>query len=152
MHDDERDGMAFDLDAYLEEASLTDGQRRRLRLFQSVEREACARVEALCEGSGLEVTDVAALIIGPTAPEVFFGPGIDRMISVVLGHRSRIYALLHAVLPPLFDAEIDPYADLFAPAPDRCIRVLIIDEESLTVLSYGTFVTVRIDPANRAVA
>jgi hypothetical protein len=32
------------------------------------------------------------------------------------------------------------------------VRVLIVDEESITLLSYGAFITVRLDPARRAVA
>ena len=32
------------------------------------------------------------------------------------------------------------------------LSVMFVDEESITVLSYGTFITVRINPARRAVA
>jgi hypothetical protein len=152
MHDDDSDGEACDLDAFLESPSLTEGQKRRLRLFRSVERGVCARIEALCELRSLEVVDVAALILSPSAPEILFRGQGERLINVVLGHRSRIYALLHALLPPVAGAPGDPYADLLEEAPDQCVRVLIVDEESITVLSYGTFITVRIDPARRAVA
>jgi len=152
MHDDASDGTAVDLDVYLNDASLSEGQRRRLGLFRSVESGVCSRIESLCERSGIEVTDVAVLVIGPSAQEAFFGWGGERVINVVLGHRTRVYALLNVVLPPLPEAPVDPYADLLQPSPDRCVRVLIIDEESITVMSYGTFITVRVDPANRAVA
>lgn len=152
MHDDERDGKASDLDVCLDDASLTEGQKRRLELFRAVESGICSRIETLCERSGLEVTDVAVLVIGPSAPDVFFGGQRERVINVVMGHRSRIYALLIGLLPPLPEAPIDPYADLLEPSPDRCVRLLIIDEESITVLSYGSFITVRIDPGNLAVA
>jgi len=64
---------------------------------------------------------------------------------VILGHRDKLHAFLHAMLPPVEDAPFDPYADLLEPATARCVRVLIVDHESLTVMSYGTFVTVSMD-------
>ena len=97
--------------------------------------------------------DVAVLVIGPTAPEVLFDPeaGRDRVINVVIGHRARMYAWLSGVLPPP-EHEVDPYGDLLVEAPEQCVRVLIIDEGAITVMSYGSFITVRVDPSNRAVA
>jgi len=151
MRDDERDGQAFDLDAYASDASLTEGQKRRLDLFRAVEGGVCSRIEAMCERTGLEVTDVAVLVIGKGAPEVLFRAGGERVINVVMGHRARMYAWLSALLPPP-EAEVDPYGDLLEPAPAQCVRVLIIDEGVITVMSYGSFITVRMDPKNRAVA
>lgn len=148
MRDDTKD----ELDRAALEASLGDGQKRRLALFRAVEIGVCTRIEALCERTGLAVTDVAVLVIGPTAPEVFFKTGEDRVINVVMGHRIRMYALLSRLLPQADDAPADPYRDLLEPSPEQCVRVLIVDEQSITVLSYGSFVTVRIDPARRAVA
>jgi hypothetical protein len=141
-----------DLDDYIARGPLSQGQRSRLRTFQSVETGICQRVEELCQRSGIEVTDVGVLVIAPGAQPLFFGEDAEPGTNVVLGHRARLYAFLNAILPPTADAPFDPYVDLLAPSPDRCVRVLIIDDESLTVMSYGTFVTVRIDPANKAVA
>ena len=47
-----------------------------------------------------------------------------------------------AVVPP----------DLLEQAPEQCVRVLIIDEGAITVMSYGSFITVRVDPSKQAVA
>jgi hypothetical protein len=96
------------------------------------------------------VTDVAVLVVAPSAHDLFF-PGIveAKGTSVVLGHRLKLHAFLCAMLP---GAAVDPYADLLEPTPPCCVRVLIVDDESLTVMSYGSFVTIRDDPANRAVA
>ena len=151
---DHDDGHAIsDLDAYIASGELSDGQKSRLRVFQGVESGVCTRVEQLCEKTGMEVTDVAVLVIAPQAHGLFFNepqetPGTD----VVLGHRTKLYGFLNAVLPPAADAPYDPYVDLQEAAPLRCVRVLIIDDDSITVLCYGTFVTVRMDPSNRAVA
>ncbi|MCC6551932.1 MAG: hypothetical protein IT372_02775 [Polyangiaceae bacterium] len=142
------------LEAYLEGPSLTEGQRRRLRLFQAVEGAICARIERICTEEAIDVTDVAVLVVAPEVRELFFGdapaagPRQARdggPTSVVLGHRDRLHAFLHGALPPSEDAPFDPYADLTEPAPARCVRVLIVDHESLTVMSYGTFVTVSLD-------
>lgn len=151
MHD-ESEQTASDLDAYLNDAALTEGQRRRLALFRVVEGGVCERIEALCEQSGIEVTDVAVLVIGPAAPEALWGIGGDGVINVVLGDRTRVYGLLRSLLPPPRGTALDPYGDLLARSPDGCVRVLIIDGDSLTVMSYGTFITVRLDPATMAVA
>jgi hypothetical protein len=151
MRDDERDGQAFDLDAYAGDASLTEGQKRRLDLFRGVESGVCSRIEAMCERTGLAVTDVAVLVIGKDAPEVLFGAGGERVISVVMGHRGKMYAWLSALLPPP-EGEVDPYGDLLEPSPAQCVRVMIIDEGAITVMSYGAFITVRLDPMKRAVA
>ena len=153
MHDDGSEPRSGGLRSFLDDASLTPGQRKRLSIFQSVESPVCARIEEVCGAGGVEVTDVAVLVIAPAARALFFdeeeaGDGV----SVVIGHRSRVRAFLNATLPPAETAPSDPYADLLEAAPPRCVRVMVIDDESLTVLSYGTFVTVRVDPGRRAVA
>ena len=71
---------------------------------------------------------------------------------MVIGPRDDLYAFLNATLPATPDAPFDPYVDLLEPAPERCVRVLVIDDESLTVMSYGTFVTVNVDARQRAAA
>lgn len=182
------------LDNYLQEPGLPEGQRRRLRLFQTVESGICHRIERFCTENPLEVTDLAVLVVAPEAQQLFFDgalepppvdglgggvhgagdgyhipgfsaeapPGLEEgarrtgggrshgasalpSVSVILGHRERLHAFLHSVLPPTDDAPFDPYMDLRDPAPARCVRVLIVDHESLTVMSYGTFVTLRLD-------
>jgi hypothetical protein len=141
-----------DFSAWLDDPSLTDGQKRRLRVFHSVEGSVSARIELLCAGGDLDVVDVAVLVVAPTAQEIFFGGELGPGTSVILGHRSRIHAFLCQMLPPAPDAPFDPYADLLEPAPVRCVRVLVIDDESLTIMSYGTFVTVQMDTGNHAEA
>jgi len=153
MHDDGSETQSGGLRDWLDDASLTPGQKKRLEVFQSVESPVCARIEEVCGAGGVEITDVAVLVIAPQARGLFFdedeaGDGV----SVVIGHRSRVRAFLNATLPPAPDAPSDPYADLLEAAPPRCVRVMVVDDESLTVLSYGTFVTVRVDPGRRAVA
>ncbi|WP_437726875.1 hypothetical protein [Sorangium sp. So ce861] len=138
------------LEAYLEEPGLTEGQRRRLRLFQTVEDAVSDRVEQLCTCSELEVTDAAILVVSPAARRLLFRSAAVRgaeppAASVILGHRARLHAFLHAALPPTDEAPFDPYADLLAPSPPQCVRVLILDEDSLTVLNYGAFVVVTLD-------
>jgi hypothetical protein len=95
---------------------------------------------------------VAVLVIAPEARGIFFDGDREPGVSVVIGHRRLVRDLLAAALPPAPGAPADPYADLAEEAPPRCVRVLVIDDESLTVLSYGTFVTVAVDPNRRAVA
>jgi hypothetical protein len=152
MHDDGKDGRAGGLGAWLDDATLTAGQKKRLSIFQSVESLACARIEELCGDGGVEVSDAAVLVIAPEAQGLFFEETDPPGVGVVIGHRSRILEFLDDALPKAPDAPSDPYADLREPAPPRCVRVLVIDDEALTVMSYGTFVTVRIDPDKRAVA
>src|SRR5262249_28539653 len=123
-----------------------------LRIFRAVEGGVSSRVELFCEETRVEVVDVAVLVIAPAAHEGVFGEKPERGTAVILGQRNRIYAFLHAGVPPLPDAPFDPYVDLLEAAPARCVRVLIIDDESLTVLSYGSFVTVDLDPDRLAVA
>lgn len=151
MHDDgTRTG---DLRAGLEDAALTPGQRKRLSIFQSVEAVVCSRIEEICGGGGLDVTDVAALVIAPAARGLFFDEDEGETgVSVVIGHRNRVRAFLQSSLPASPDAPSDPYADLLEPAPPRCVRVMVIDDQSLTVMSYGTFVTVEVDLGKQAVA
>jgi hypothetical protein len=140
------------LSGFLDDESLTPGQKRRLAVFQSVESAVCERIEEVCGSGEVEITDVAVLVIAPAAHDLFFDEDVERGVSVVLGHRNRVEEFLRATLPPAEDAPSDPYADLQQPAPERCVRVLVIDDESLTVMSYGTFVTVEMDPTKRAVA
>jgi hypothetical protein len=136
----------------LDDPSLTPGQRRRVELFAGVEATVCERIEQLCVAGGLPVTDTAVLVVAPNANELVFGDEMGRGTSVLLGHRLRVYEFLEAALPKAPDAPFDPYADLLDPAPARCVRVLVLDHESLTVMSYGTFVTVRVDPGKQAQA
>lgn len=141
-----------DLKSYIDRAALTRGQRQRLELFKLVEDDICSRVEAICEQGEIDVTDLAVLVVGPTSP----GEGSEissvGMMNVILGHRTRLYGLLHAVLPPSDEVTEDPYRDLLEPSPFRCTRVLVIHAGALTVMSYGCFATVAFDPANLAVA
>jgi hypothetical protein len=118
-----------------------------------VEGGICTRIERICTEEGIEVVDVAVLVVAPDVQAIFFASapgaldvaGEGARTSVILGHRDKLHAFLHAMLPPVEDAPFDPYADLLDPAPARCVRVLIVDHESLTVMSYGTFVTVSMD-------
>ncbi|WP_437679910.1 hypothetical protein [Sorangium sp. So ce131] len=151
---DEQNVHGCGVEAYLDEPGLSDGQRRRLRLFHAVEEVVNDRVEQLCASSELEVTDVAVLVVSPAARRLFWRSGAPgaggaraaaASASVLLGHRARLHDFLHAVLPPADEAPFDPYADLLAPSPPQCVRVLIVDEGSLTVLNYGAFVTVCLD-------
>jgi hypothetical protein len=148
MHDDGTDGLR----AWLDDAALTPGQKKRLSVFQSVEAPVCARIEEVCGVGGVEVTDVAVLVIAPEARELFFDDPESTGVSVVIGHRIRVRSFLEAALPASPNAPSDPYADLLEEAPARCVRVLVIDDESITVMSYGTFVTVRVEPGKQAVA
>ena len=146
--DDAPSGLAKSLD----DPSLTPGQRRRIELFANVEGTVCERIEQLCAAGGLPVIDTAVLVVAPSANELVFGDEMGRGTSVLLGHRLRVYEFLDAALPKAPDAPFDPYADLLEPAPARCVRVLVLDHESLTVMSYGTFVTVRVNPGKQAQA
>ncbi|XXT22556.1 hypothetical protein WME94_13460 [Sorangium sp. So ce429] len=146
----ERNMRGCSLEAYLKEPGLTDGQRRRLRLFQTVEGAVSDRVEELCTCSAVDVTDAAILVVSPAARRLLFasaasGSADPPGASIILGHRARLHEFLHAVLPPADEAPLDPYADLLAPSPPQCVRVLILDEDSLTILNYGTFVVVCLD-------
>jgi hypothetical protein len=141
-----------DREAHLDDQALTSGQLRRLGIFKGVESSVATRIEAFCEETGAEVTDVAVLIIAPTAQGIFFEATNDRGTAVILGDRVRLHGFLETVLPPVPGAPFDPYVDLLEPAPLRCVRVLIIDDESLTVLSYGSFITVNLDPVPMATA
>ena len=152
MHDDQRGYGPGSLLASLDDATLTPGQRKRLAVFHSVEGPVCARIEEMCGEGGIEVTDVAVLVIAPEARCLFFEDDAGAGVSVVIGHRSRLRAFLETMLPPAPEAPEDPYSDLLSPAPDRCVRVLVVDDQSLTVLSYGTFVMVNMGPGKRAVA
>lgn len=141
-----------DLEAHLDDQALTSGQQRRLGVFKGVESGVSTRIETFCEETGAEVSDVAVLIIAPTAHGIFFGATEEQGTAVILGDRVRLHAFLETVLPPVPGAPFDPYADLLESAPPRCVRVLIIDDESLTVLSYGSFITVDLNPVPMAMA
>lgn len=123
---------------------LTEGQQRRVALFRSLENGICSRVEDMCATSTLEVSDVGVLVVSKEAYPLLFDTEESPGASVVLGHRERLYEFLQTSLPSSSATALDPYVDLLEPAPARCVRVLIIDGESLTILSYGTFITVRI--------
>ncbi|MDI1445851.1 hypothetical protein [Polyangium sp. 6x1] len=133
------------LSNFLADASLTEGQRRRIALFRSVENAVCSRIEQICVTSGLDVVDVAVLVVDVSAHELFFQDDEPVGTCVLIGHRDKVHAFLRSALPPAEDAPFDPYEDLRTAAPARCVRVMIVDQESLTVMSYGTFVTVRLD-------
>jgi len=152
MHDHGKQTEPDGLRASLDDASLTPGQRKRISIFQSVENEVCARIEEACASGAMDVTDVAVLVIAPEAHGLFFDEQVEEGVSVILGHRERLHGFLESALPPSPDAPANPYADLLEPAPECCVRVMVIDDESLTVMSYGTFVTVRVDPGDEAVA
>lgn len=131
--------------ACLDSAPLSRGQRNRLELFKRVEPSVCARIEELCMQGEVAVTDVAVLLLSPEARAALFPPDDDPPgITVVMGHREKLYAFLHATLPESEEMLQDPYEDLLSAAPPLCVRVLILDAESLTVMSYGTFVTVEL--------
>ena len=136
----------------LEAAALTSGQRHRLAIFRLVESGVSQRIETFCEETGAEVVDVGVLIIAPTAHAVFFEATMEQGTAVILGDRRRLHAFLEEVLPPAPGAPFDPYMDLLEPAPLYCVRILFIDDESLTVLSYGSFITVELDPRMMASA
>src|ERR1700678_2964543 len=78
-----------DLAAWLDDPALTDGQKRRLRVFHGAEGSGSARIEQLCAGGDLDVVDVAVLVVAPTAQEIFFGGELGPGTSVILGHRRR---------------------------------------------------------------
>ncbi|WP_437592224.1 hypothetical protein [Sorangium sp. So ce1000] len=146
----ERNMRGCSLEDYIEEPGLTEGQRRRLRLFQTVEEAVSRRVERLCTSSELDVTDAAILVVSPAARRAFFHADARSFAEVpgataIVGHRARLHEFLHAALPPADEVPFDPYVDLLAPSPPQCVRVLIVDEDSLTVLNYGAFVVVSLD-------
>jgi len=143
---------AWDLEAELDGVPLTDGQIRRIRLLASVDAEVCDRIGQVCVDSAVDVTDVAVVVVAPGARRFVFDTsdtGDDRSTtsesSIVAGTRQDIYAFLLAVLPPTQDSAGDPYADLLEPAPPGCARAIVADETSLTILSYGSFVVVKLD-------
>src|SRR5262249_52016916 len=89
MHGDQGGGRSSGLRAWLDDADLTPGQRKRLSVFQSVEAPVCARIEEVCGSGGVEVTDVAVLVIAKEARRLFFDDDSRLGVSVVIGHRSR---------------------------------------------------------------
>ncbi len=153
MHDDDGGASrAGSRQTLLDDPALTPGQQRRIAIFQSVEALVCARIEDLCGAAEIDLQDVAVLVIAPEARSLFFGDDAGEGVSVVVGHRSRLHDFLRAALPVAEDAPVDPYGDLSDPAPPRCVRLMVVDDQSLTVMSYGTFITVRIAPGKQAVA
>jgi len=146
------DGDSREFEDQLDAEALTSGQRHRLAIFRLVENGVSERIETFCEETGAEVVDVGVLIIAPTSTGVFFEPTMEQGTAVILGDRQRLHAFLEEVLPPAPGAPFDPYMDLLKPAPLHCVRILIIDDESLTVLSYGSFITVELDLRSMASA
>lgn len=145
---------------FMNDAPLSQGQRRRLGLLHSVEGEVCERVGRICVTDAIDVADVAVLVVAMSAYAIVFGAdeegpanlrertppsGSDSPATILAGHREQLHAFLSHVLPPAPEANVDPYIDLKEPAPPRCARVLVVDEESLTILSYGSFVLVRLN-------
>jgi len=78
--------------AWLDDAALTPGQKKRLAVFGSVEGPVCARIEEICGKGGVDVVDVAVLVVAPEARRLFFDDDLEPGVSVVIGHRSRVYA------------------------------------------------------------
>jgi|GEM_PF-6657900 hypothetical protein len=134
------------MDVFLDNPSLPDGQRRRLSLFRSIEGVVCTRVEEMCATGEIDVTDVAVLVVDATAHDLLFPENQPCGTTILVGHRRELRAFLNSMLPAADDAPFDPYDDLLEPSPMQSIRVLIMDDHSLTVMSYGTFVTVHMDP------
>ncbi len=134
------------LDVFLDDPLLPDGQRKRLGLFRSVESTVCIRVEEMCATDDVDVTDVAVLVVDSSAHELFFQDDAPKGTTILIGHRLELRGFLRSRLPAADDAPFDPYDDLLKPSPRQSVRVLIMDGECLTVMSYGTFVTVRVDP------
>lgn len=140
------------LEDLLVNESTTDGQRRRLRIFQEVERGVVSRVEQLCENSDIEVADVAVLVVAPSARKLIFDDASDAVATdVILGHRNKLHEFMTSVLPPKPDVD-DPYGDLLASAPQACVRLLILDDEAITVLHYGSFVSIDVEPTEEVFA
>jgi len=133
------------LAAALADVTLTEGQRRRVRLFQAVEPAVAERIERAYLLTSMDVTDVAVLIVSPDAQSVLFGEEVTDELTVVIGHRTKLYTFLSSLLWRAGD-EADPYVDLLTPAPPRCVRVLVVDRNAVTVLSYGSFVALPLDP------
>jgi hypothetical protein len=129
----------------LTDVTLTEGQRRRVRLFQAVEPAVASRIERACLVTGMEVTDVAVLVVSPDAHGMLFGEDAREGITVVIGHRTKLYTFLSSLLNTPGDG-VDPYVDLLSAAPPRCVRVLVVDRQALTVISYGSFVAIPLDP------
>lgn len=140
------------VDVFLDDPSLTAGQKHRLSLFHRIESVVCSRVEEMCATGDVDVTDIAVLVVDPSANVLLFGDDQPRGTTILLGHRGEVRAFLNSVLPAADDAPFDPYDDLLAPAPSQSVRVLIMDDHSLTVMSYGTFVTLNVDPDQMAQA
>jgi len=146
--DERRDaGAQPSLEAFLAEEPLSEGQRRRVALFRRVEGEACARIEAVCASSGIDVADVAVLVVDASARDLLFPGQTGEGAVLIVGHRDEVRAILRSALPPADDAPFDPYEDLRSSAPASAVRVLIVERGALTVMSYGMFVTVQLSGA-----
>lgn len=135
----------------LADPELSPSRRHRLEIFQKVERGISSRVEQLCTQMGMTVTDVAVLVIAPEAQHLFFQGAMGKETDVVIGHRTKLHGFLTAILPPEPGGG-DPYEDLLEPASEHCVRVLIVDDTSMTVLCYGTFITVNLKPSPKPAA
>lgn len=148
----EGDDDPTNLDVFLDDPSLTPGQKHRLSLFHRIEAVVCSRVEEMCATGDVDVTDIAVLVVDPSATELLFGDDQPEGTTILMGHRCEVRAFLNSTLPAAEDAPFDPYDDLLEPSPMQSIRVLIMDASSLTVMSYGTFVTLNVDPEEMAQA
>ena len=132
--------------AALADVTLTDGQRQRVRLFQAVEPAVADRIERACLLTATDVTDVAVLVVSPDAQSTLFREEeVTEELTVIIGHRTKLYTFLSSFLWRAGDG-VDPYLDLLTPAPPRCVRVLVVDRNAVTVLSYRSFVAVPLDP------
>src|SRR5262249_39133350 len=122
------------LEGELDDVPLTDGQVRRIRLLESALAEVCERIGAICVTSALDVTDVAVLVVAPSARRFVFG-GADTDAdyggagepAIIARSRQDLYAALSACLPPTPECYADPYADLKEQAPTGCARVVVVD-------------------------
>jgi hypothetical protein len=133
------------LEVFLDNPALSEGQKHRLALFRSIEAVVCSRVEEMCATGDIDVTDIAVLIVDSSAHDLLFQDQ-PRGTTILVGHRFEVRSFLNSMLPAAEDAPFDPYDDLLEPSPMQSIRVLIMDDHSLTVMTYGTFVTVQMDP------
>ena len=71
MHDQTK-SRTGGLRAWIDDAALTPGQRKRIAIFESVETPVCDRIEEICGTGGVDVTDVGVLVIAPAARGLFF--------------------------------------------------------------------------------
>jgi len=140
------------VDVFLDDPTLSEGQKHRLALFHRMEAVVCSRVEEMCALGDVDVTDIAVLLVDASAHDLLFHQDEPQGTTILMGHRLEVRGFLNSMLPAAEDAPFDPYDDLLDAAPTQSIRVLIMDDHSLTVMSYGTFVTLNVDPDEMAEA